>query len=153
MGVQGNDHSYLPSISSDGRIVAFTSEADNLVDGDSNGYRDVFVHDRQTGQTTRVSTSSMEVQGNDDSYLPSISSDGRIVAFISRADNLVDGDSNRYDDIFVHDRLALELELCECDFDRDCDVDGVDLAIQVSGGTNVILSNFAEYFGKDDCLE
>ncbi len=53
-GAEGNDWSYYPSISADGRYVAFYSRASNLVSGDTNGYWDVFVHDRQSGQTTRV---------------------------------------------------------------------------------------------------
>jgi len=98
--------SKLPSISSDGRYVAFESNADNLVDGDTNHDGDIFVHDRQTGQATRVSVSSTDVQANSDSSSPSISSDGRYVAFVSGANNLVDGDSNGFDDIFVHDRFS-----------------------------------------------
>jgi len=104
-GVQGNGYSGWPSISSDGRYVAFHSDADNLVDSDTNGTNtDVFVHDRQTGQTTLVSVSSTGVQGTIGSQVPSISSDGRYVAFQSWADNLVDGDTNGWDDVFVHDR-------------------------------------------------
>ena len=103
-GVQGNDRSNRPSISSDGRYVAFHSWADNLVAEDSNGQRDIFVHDRQTDQTTLASVSSTGVKGNSDSGYPSISSDGRYVAFASWAENLVDDDSNECWDIFVHDR-------------------------------------------------
>jgi Tol biopolymer transport system component len=103
-GVQGNNASQSPSVSYDGRFVAFTSYADNLVDGDTNYIGDIFVHDRQTDQTTRVSVSSAGVQGNNTSYSPSISSDGRFVAFESYARNLVDGDTNGSGDIFVHDR-------------------------------------------------
>ena len=74
---------YDPSISSDGRYVAFRSEADNLVAGDSNDTMDIFVHDRQTGETMRVSVSSSGEQANGKSYGPSISPDGRYVAFSS----------------------------------------------------------------------
>ena len=97
-GMQGNGWSYDPSISADGRYVAFNSEATNLVAGDTNDRRDVFVYDRVTGQTTRVSVSSGGTQGNGDygSYLPSISADGRYVAFDSDANNLVSGDTNGY---------------------------------------------------------
>ena len=103
-GVQGNGGSYDPSISADGRYVAFDSTAVNLVTGDTNATGDVFVHDRQTGATTRVSVDSSGVQGNGGSYRPSISADGRYVAFDSTADNLVTGDTNATDDVFVHDR-------------------------------------------------
>ncbi len=105
-GNQGDGHSEYPSISSDGRYVAFTSWASNLVDGDTNGNWDVFVHDRQTGQTTRVSVASDGTQGSGRSYSPSISSDGQNVAFTSWASNLVEDDTNWYADIFVHHRLA-----------------------------------------------
>ena len=105
-GVQGNSYSYYPSISSDGRYVAFMSAASNLVPNDTNGTVDIFVHDRQTGQTTRVSVDSAGVQGNSGSYNPSISSDGRYVAFISFASNLVPNDTNGVNDIFLHDYLG-----------------------------------------------
>jgi Tol biopolymer transport system component len=93
-------------ISADGRFVAFVSDADNLVPGDTNGVVDVFVHDRQTGRTERVSVSSRDVQGDSDSGAGglSISADGRFVAFASAATNLVPGDTNGEDDIFVRDR-------------------------------------------------
>ena len=103
-GTQSNNSSYNPSISANGRYVAFESEATNLVRGDTNNFRDIFVHDRQTGQTTRVSVASDGTQANGHSYDPSISADGRYVAFASLANNLVSGDTNDQQDIFVHDR-------------------------------------------------
>ena len=103
-GTQGNSDSGSPSISADGRYVAFTSDASNLVSGDMNGVYDVFVHDRQSGQTTRLSLASDGTQGNVESMWPSISADGRYVAFASAASNLVSGDTNESYDIFVHDR-------------------------------------------------
>ncbi|MBI5606907.1 MAG: FG-GAP repeat protein [Deltaproteobacteria bacterium] len=103
-GSQGIDNSYSPSISGDGRFVAFTSTAANLVPGDKNSGSDIFVHDRQTGQTTLVSVASDGTQGNNDSWDPSISGDGRFVAFTSFASNLVPGDTSGRYDIFVHDR-------------------------------------------------
>jgi tricorn protease-like protein len=105
-GVQGNSGSGYPFISSDGRFVAFETSASNLVPGDTNGWSDVFVNDRQTGQTTRVSVDSRGLQGNSVSYTSSISSDGRYVAFWSSARNLVPGDTNNKADVFVHDREA-----------------------------------------------
>jgi len=103
-GNQGNGDSVYPSISADGRYIAFHSDASNLVSEDTNGESDVFVHDRQTGQTTRVSVASDGTQGNDGAGNPAISTDGRYVAFSSNADNLVIGDTNGVGDIFVHDR-------------------------------------------------
>jgi Tol biopolymer transport system component len=91
-------------MSSDGRFVAFTSEASDLVAGDANGRVDVFVRDRLAGTTELVSVDSSGGQADDDCQFPSISADGRFVAFHSRADNLVAGDTNGYEDIFIRDR-------------------------------------------------
>jgi Tol biopolymer transport system component len=107
-GVQGAGWAYTPSLSADGRFVAFTSQADNLVPGDTNAAWDVFVHDRQTSLTTRVSVGPGGVQtpfrpGSTVS-VPTISADGRWVVFESDAANLVAGDTNGRDDVFVHDR-------------------------------------------------
>ena len=103
-GVEGNSTSADASISPDGRYVAFHSQADNLVTGDTNSRWDVFVHDRTTGITTRVSVDSSGAQGNGGSVNPSISSYGRYVAFGSDATNLVTGDTNARNDIFVNER-------------------------------------------------
>src|SRR5439155_405193 len=112
-GTQGNGESFGPSISADGRFVAFWSDASNLVDGDTNGTpgsgslgRDVFVHDRLTGVTERVSVASDSTQGNGDSHNPSISADGRFVAYTSGSSNLDTGVTNGRNSIFVHDRLT-----------------------------------------------
>ncbi len=105
-GTQGNSESYEASISADGRFVTFRSLASNLVAGDNNGAYDIFVHDRQTDTTERVSIATGGAQGNDGSVDPSISADGRFVTFYSYASNLVAGDSNGIIDIFVHDRQA-----------------------------------------------
>ena len=101
---QGNGTSIDPAISTNGRYITFRSNASNLVLGDSNGFIDVFVHDQQTGNTTRVSVSSSATQGNSNSLEPAISADGRFTAFSSNASNLVPGDSNGFVDVFVHDR-------------------------------------------------
>ena len=105
-GAQGNSSSNMPSISADGRWVAFTSSASNLVAGDTNTFKDTFVHDRVTGTTERVSVDSFGVQGNDQSLDPKVSADGRWVAFTSAASNLVAGDTNGWWDVFLRDRQA-----------------------------------------------
>jgi Tol biopolymer transport system component len=105
-GVQGNSVSVLPSLSGDGRFVAFTSGSSNLVDDDTNGLPDVFVRDNQTGSMQRVSVASNAEQSDGSSDYPSISEDGRYVAFSSLASNLVPGDMNGAPDVFVHDRLT-----------------------------------------------
>ncbi len=103
---QSNGWSGSPSISGDGRYVAFSSRASNLVSGDTNGEEDIFVRDLVAGTTRRVSVNSNEGQSNGESYSPSISGDGRYVAFSSDASNLVSGDTNKEYDIFVRDLVA-----------------------------------------------
>jgi len=105
-GAQGDDESYFAAISADGRYVAFGSASTNLVASDTNGYSDVFVRDRETSTTTRVSLDSAGGQADADSFDPAISADGISVAFRSAATNLVSGDSNAAEDIFLRDRQA-----------------------------------------------
>jgi hypothetical protein len=94
------------AISADGRFVAFSASASNLVAGDTNGVDDVFVHDRQTGVTERVSVASDGSQANGVSRDPRMSADGRYVVFPSFATNLVPDDTNGEYDVFVRDRQA-----------------------------------------------
>ena len=105
-GAQGTDNSYTSSISGNGRYVAFVSTAPNLVSGDTNGVKDVFVHDRDSGDTYRVSVDSAGGQANAGSDSPSVSYNGRYIAFCSEATNLVAGDTNGKPDVFVHDVLT-----------------------------------------------
>ena len=110
-GTQGDGISgrvSAPAVSADGVVVAFDSEATNLVGGDTNGALDVFVRDRASGRTERVSVSSKGKQGNSGSAGPMLSGDGRFVTFSSGAANLVSGDTNGRSDIFVHDRMTGE---------------------------------------------
>ena len=111
---EANGDSNFPTISADGRLVAFESYADNLVASDANGKYDVFLRDRDTdgdgifdepGQvsTIRISIASDNTQGNGDSGRAAISADGRFVAFESYADNLVSSDTNEHQDIFLRD--------------------------------------------------
>lgn len=101
-GVEGNGDSTYPAISADGRYVAFMSYASNLVPGDTNSTADIFVKDTLTGSITRVSTDSGGGQSNGASMNPVISADGRYVAFLSDASNLVPGD-DPVQDAFVKD--------------------------------------------------
>jgi Tol biopolymer transport system component len=105
-GTQGNNESGAAVISADGRYVALVSAASNLVAGDSNGKEDVFVRDRLSGTTERVSLGAANAQADDDSGPAAISADGRYVVFVSFAANLVSGDTNLSSDIFVRDRLT-----------------------------------------------
>ncbi len=110
MGEQGHDDSAYPAISADGGYIAMTSWATNLVDDDTNGVPDIFVHDRVNRSTERISINSLGEQGNNRSYRASISANGRYIAFPSDAANLVDDDTNGVPDIFVHDRVNRSTE-------------------------------------------
>jgi Tol biopolymer transport system component len=101
-GGDANANSSWPSMSADGRFVAFSSWASNLVPHDTNDSSDLFVRDLQTGTTTRVSVSSTGTQANGSSFTPAISADGGVVAFRSDATNLVTGDTGGHTDVFVH---------------------------------------------------
>jgi Tol biopolymer transport system component len=105
-GEQANKASSSPGISADGRFVVFNSLATNLVEGDRNVTWDVFLHDRETGETELISVSIEGGAGNglSSSGMFSISADGRFVAFISDATNLVPDDTNGVTDVFVRDR-------------------------------------------------
>jgi Tol biopolymer transport system component len=105
-GAQADGRSFVPALSADGRYAVFYSDAANLVTGDANNARDVFVRDLQSGETTRASVGPVGVEANGDSFEPAISADGRFVAFSSAATNLVAGDSNNANDVFVRDRQA-----------------------------------------------
>ncbi|WP_367025871.1 hypothetical protein ABZN20_15790 [Methylococcus sp. ANG] len=103
-GEQANGPSYGPAFSAGGRYVGFVSSASNLVAGDSNGKRDIFLRDLETGTTERVSIATDGGQADGDSDYASVTADGRCVAFQSNATNLVADDGNGKTDVFVHDR-------------------------------------------------
>jgi Tol biopolymer transport system component len=109
-GTQADRAAYDPRLSADGRFVAFDTDATNLVPGDTNGASDVFLRDLQTGVTERASLTATGDQADGDSGTPSLSADGRFVAFQSYAGNLVSGDSNGNYDVFVRDRQTGAVE-------------------------------------------
>jgi len=104
-GAEADGDSLVSVISADGNVIAFGSDASNLVANDTNGAYDIFVHDLSTGATERVSVDSLGAEADGTSRFPSISADGRFVAFESLATNLVAGDKNKEQDVFVRDRL------------------------------------------------
>ncbi len=114
--VQGNGASFLPSISDDGNVVAFTSAATNFSEIDRNYRLDIYVCDRRTNEIELISVNDNGVIGNGDSILPVVSADGRYVAFKSLADNLVAGDNNGLVDVFVRDRLNRKTERVSISF-------------------------------------
>ena len=138
-GVEGNADSSAPALSGDGRVVAFVSSASNLVPADTNGVPDIFVYDRVTGRTERVSVSSSGAQADGASADPALSADGRYVVFTSSATTLVAGDRNvacdancdnvleNCSDVFLHDRATGRTQLVSVAL-------GADLAtVQASG--------------------
>jgi Tol biopolymer transport system component len=92
----------IADVSKDGRYVVFDSDATNLYAQDTNKHTDVFLRDRKSGTTTLISASSVNVQGNNDSFAPRMTPDGRFVSFQSFATNLAAGDGPR-EDIFLRD--------------------------------------------------
>ena len=114
-GRAGNDSSGGPGVSREGQVVAFFSDANNLVPFDTNQFRDVFIHNVETGTTERVSVSSADDQANGPSEVaggsPGVNGDGNLVTFYPRATNLVAGDLNGQADVFLRDRGAGTTEL------------------------------------------
>jgi Tol biopolymer transport system component len=137
-GSQANGLSNYPAISANGRYVAFESWASNLVPDDTNQSYDVFVYDRQTSRTTRVSVSTAGNQGNLESHEPSISATGRYIAFQSWANTLSGQDHNGREDVYVHDLLTGETKLISVSSDG---VPGND------GSMNAAISADGRYVG------
>jgi Tol biopolymer transport system component len=138
-GNQGNGESLMPSVSADGPFVAFESQATNLVVGDTNGLRDIFVHDRETGTTTRVSIDSDGNQLPWESYDPSISADGRFVAFDRGGAG-----------VYVHDRATGTTALVSVDSDGN-QGNGESLMPSISGdGRFVAFSSSATNLVEGD---
>lgn len=106
-GTESNGGSESGTVSADGRFVAFTSYANNLVAGDANGYGDIFLRDRKTGQTALISKPAAGGPSDNDSYLSRISADGRYVFFLSAASALGANGSDR--SVFRYDRVAASL--------------------------------------------
>jgi hypothetical protein len=149
-GVEGNGISQGGVVSSDGRYVVFDSTSTNLVAGDTNAAQDVFLRDRQSGSTVRVSVDSSGKQAKQSSALATISADGRYVAFFSWATNLVPGDTNGHKDVFVRDvalgttvRVSVDSSGGEGDLDSEFSVislDGRFVAFE-SEATNLVAGD------------
>lgn len=141
-GEIGNGESTWPTISGNGRFVVFTSRASNLVKDDRNEAGDVFIHDRQSNTTERISVSSSgkEANGNSYTYFPSVSYDGRFIAFLSIASNLVLDDTNNDWDVFVHDRDKKTTKRVSIGTDGE-DGNGPSLHAVISGDGQMIAFN------------
>ncbi len=120
-GIQGNGASggafTTGGISGDGRLVVLPSSATNLVPNDNNGFRDIFVKDRQTGTTTNASVATDGTEADFGSFLPAISLDGRYVVFHTPADNLVPGGAVFANAIYVRDLQLNATERADLAYD------------------------------------
>nr|WP_161501299.1 SdrD B-like domain-containing protein [Rhodopirellula sp. SM50] len=134
---EGNEDSFAPAVSGNGRFVAFESTASNLVAGDTNGVADIFVTDLHTGLTERVSVASDGAQSNRGSFQPSLSDDGRYVVFSSAAQTLDDRDRDSNLDIYVYDRARNELAIASRGAGGQ-DPDGDSFAPAISGDGQVV---------------
>ena len=151
-GEQGNAASILPAISSTGCFIAFKSEASNLVSNDRNGLVDVFVHARGGGGTQLISEARLGGSANDASFPPSISYDGRFVAFGSAANDIVIGDLNEIPSVYLRDRSSGDIRLVDMSDDGEQANGGTpDAATGLSGdGGWVSFVSAAENLGGND---
>lgn len=148
-GSQANQDSDRPDMSADGRYVVFSSGASNLVTGDNNGKQDIFLHDRQTGVTTRISNRTGGEQANGDSFAPAISDDGRIIVYYSLASNLVADDNNGKTDIFAHRRETGQTELISVVIGGSANADSRDPDISADGRYVSFTSSATNLIGGD----
>jgi Tol biopolymer transport system component len=146
-GAEANGASAPAAISADGRFVTFNSEASNLVPSDTNGQRDIFVHDRLTGETERVNVSSSGDEANADTYIPALSANGRFVAFDSVATNL--GAPGGTWQVFVHDRQTAETDWIRTDNGAVQAFYGGTLAISADGSAVVFTSSASDLVDGD----
>lgn len=163
-GTSADSWVFNPSISGNGRIVAFQTDATTLVPGDTNGFPDIFLRDRLYGLTIRVSVGSEGQQANRESFWPDLSQDGRRVAFTSGASNLVPGDTDQRRDIFVHDPVTGTTLLVSTGAANDAilpsiSADGARVAYQdgIAGGVRVWdgptgTDRFVSGFGQEPRL-
>ena len=149
-GGDADGSSTAPAISADGQYVAFASEASDLVSGDSNSEIDVFVRDRQSGNTERVSVETGGAEAHGPSFDPSISADGLHVAFASDASEFVPDDGNLSTDVFLHDRQADTTERISVDT-TEGEATGASSAPAIAAdGHNVAFQSGASDLDADD---
>jgi Tol biopolymer transport system component len=154
-GEVGNGPSYDSRLSGDGSVVAFDSEASNLVPGDTNGVRDMFVHTLATAQTERVSVASDGTEGNGPSpdnfdRAPTLSADGRYVAFLSQATNFDDGAANdpHHVGLYIRDRSAGTTVLASVRGNRAAASSGFGIALSADG-RYLAFSTFENFLPSD----
>jgi len=154
-GRQGNCSSTLGSMTPDGRYVSLASCANNIVPGDTNAAGDVFVHDRVTGTTERVSVASDGAEADRGAETSALSADGRFVAFFSSSTNLVPGDTNGSEDVFVYDRMTGATERVSVASDGSQSVslggcsDGASVAMSADGRYVTFVSDASNLVADD----
>lgn len=137
------------SLSDDGLIVAFESVAPNLVAGDTNSRKDIFIRNRQAGTTVRI-VGLGGLQGNGDSIQPFISGNGRYVTFVSNANNLVVGDGNAHGDIFQYDTNTNTMTLISVSSEGVQANGGSARPVTSDSGRFVVFSSAASNLVSDD---
>jgi len=148
-GALADDSSGEPAISANGRYVAFSSDATNLVDNDTNDATDVFVRDLSTNTTERVSLAAGGVEVSDSSYTPSISDDGRYVAFISDSDDLSSLDGNLSSDAYVYDRSTKTVKLASIAGGVQPDF-GISDAVLSGDGRHLAFTSDSDFLAGDE---
>jgi Tol biopolymer transport system component len=150
-GEQLDDTSLQPSLSTNGRYLAFESDSEEVVPEDANGFRDVFVRDRKTGENQRVSVATGGAEADQSSTNASLSGNGRYVAFSSSATNLVAEDDELFPDIFFHDRKQGTTTRVSRPLPGPEEVDGQSIGAFVSrNGRFVAFSSFASNLVEGD---
>ncbi|HOX40256.1 MAG TPA: choice-of-anchor D domain-containing protein [Candidatus Brocadiia bacterium] len=150
LGIEANGDSYEPCLSGDGRYAAFESRANNLIIGDFNGMSDIFLFDRLARTTIRVSVTATGAEANKDCFSASISADGRFVAFVSAATNLVPDDNNDAPDVFVKDTLTGALARVSLS-DSGTEGDGPSFNPELSGdGRFIVFESLASNLVEGD---
>jgi Tol biopolymer transport system component len=149
-GTQGDNRSVQPVLSGSGNVVAFTSQATNLVADDTNGVSDVFVHDQRTGVTRRVSLAADGTQADGMSFSPALSASGRYVAFLSEATNLVPGLASTHANVYVRDLKTGAIKMVSVAPDGAAgDLDSLDVTVS-SNGRRVAFSSAADNLVEAD---
>jgi len=144
-----DDTSGEPAISADGRYVAFSSDATNLVANDTNDATDIFVRDVVAGTTQRVSVTSSGAQVGDNSYTPSISDDGRYVGFISDSDDLSSLDNNLSSDAYAYDRSTKTVKLASIAGGVQPDF-GISEAVLSGDGKHLVFTTDTDLLAGDE---
>ncbi len=143
LGEQGDADSEDSEISDDGRFVTFSSLATNLVENDTNGFKDVFVHDRLTGQTIRINKMPDGTEGQDDCYAPTISADGQFVAFIAMSDAFDFPANEDYQVAFLYDMKAGEMSFVDLTNDDQVQKQGVGHLSLSGDGSLMAFSSYS----------